>query len=667
MCGLVAVIESKQNTHQRIDEAQLSKAIQALLHRGPDGVGQWIDASNQYALAHARLGLRDLEMGQQPLFRKDMGLAVVVNGEFYGYAALRQMLLQKGYDFQTHSDSECLIYLYQEFGLGCFEYLRGEFAFVLVDLNQNRCIAARDRFGIKPLVYTEHQGKLMLASEAKALFQLGVPANWDETSFLYATAMQYQLPDATFFDNIKQVKPGHYLIYQNQLLSERCYWDFDYPEMGQEEELPEKEADKETEKEAIETCRHLLINAVETRLESDVPLGFHLSGGIDSSAVVGIAHQALGYQGPCFTVSFPHQSLYDELPLAKETARLNHTHLEVIEATPEKMLAVLPKAVYYSEGLGVNGHFSAKYLLNQTLHHSGIKGVLSGEGSDEVFLGYPHFREDLCYLDSQRLQLSIKKAYGHLYQSNAVSVGIQLAHGAQLDLQSVQVALGHVPAFLKAKASLGAKLQPLLSHDYLDRALKTDYYQGLMDSFPISTQLKKRHPVYQASYLWSKMTLANYILKTLGDGCEMAHAIEGRLPFLDHHLFAFLKTLPLSLKINSSNNTNIWVEKYILKEAVKPFISDRIYQRQKHPFTSPPLSLVTQDGISVIQLLKDLYGLDSVQSNAMPSFIDPIQLRKLIAQLPNMSVEEQMAYDPVFIFLLTAAYLHREFNLGLAA
>jgi asparagine synthase (glutamine-hydrolysing) len=665
MCGLVAVVDSKRS----IDEAELSQAIQTLHHRGPDDQGQWIDVTNQYGLAHARLGLRDLAMGQQPLVRQDLGLAVVVNGEFYGYAALRQMLLQKGYDFQTRSDSECLIYLYQEFGLGCFEYLRGEFAFVLVDLNQNRCLAARDRFGIKPLVYTEHQGKLLLASESKSLFKLGVPANWDERAFLFAAAMQYQLADATFFDKIKQVKPGHYLIYQNKTLSEKCYWDFDYPEMDSQEELSEKEA--------IETCRHQLINAVETRLESDVPLGFHLSGGIDSSAVVGIAHQALGYQGPCFTVSFPHQSLYDEFDLAKETAQLNHTSLEVIEATPKKLIEVLTQAVYYSEGLGVNGHFSAKYLLNQAVNNAGIKGILSGEGSDEVFLGYPHFREDLCSLDLFNQQVASEKAYGNLYQTNTVSVGIQLAHGAQLDLQSVQDALGHVPAFLKAKASLGAKLQPILAQDYLEQALKNDYYQGLMDSFPVSTQLKKRHPVYQASYLWSKMTLANYILKTLGDGCEMAHSVEGRLPFLDHHLFAFLKTVPLSLKIkslaclkdpiNPKDSTSQWIEKYILKEAVKPFISERIYHRQKHPFTAPPLSLSTQGGMSVSQLLRDLVGPDSAQSTGILPFIDPQQLRKLLQQFPTMSVEEQLAYDPVFMFLLTAVYLHREFKLGLVA
>src|SRR5262245_733990 len=224
MCGIVALFSRRGP----IPEAALQRAIQSLHHRGPDGQGRWISPDRRVGLGHTRLSIIDLTSGDQPIASEDEQAQIVVNGEFYGYEAIQRELEQSGHRLRTRSDSEIALHLYEDLGVQCLHRLRGEFAFVLWD-QKSRCIlAARDRFGIKPLFYAEHNGTLYFASEVKALFAAGVPARWDAESVYHSVEIGgYQM--RTLFDGIFQIPPGHYLIASEKHVQISQYWDFHYP------------------------------------------------------------------------------------------------------------------------------------------------------------------------------------------------------------------------------------------------------------------------------------------------------------------------------------------------------------------------------------------------------------------------------------------------------
>lgn len=638
MCGFVV---EKQAT-RALDETALASALRTLGHRGPDHTALWLSEDRQTGMGHARLSIIDLAGGNQPIVNPTYGLSLVVNGELYDYQLIRKELQAKGYVFQTRADSEIILFLYLEYGLELFEHLRGEFAFVLYDARRDLLLAGRDRFGIKPLCYFHDGEKLLISSEAKALFALGVPRAWDPDNFMHAATLQYQPTGGTFFRDIHQLSPGHRLVYRHGTLDIRPYWDLDYP--------PEATVRHEaSDGEAIEAFRERLTESIRLRLVSDVPVCFHLSGGLDSSAVVGLARPWMTDPMHCFTVAFDGQAHYDELALARQTAAFTDSELHIVNVGRDDILAHLEAAVYYSEGLAVNGHITAKYLLNQAIRHAGFKVALTGEGADEVLAGYPHLRQDL--LDALPAEATAERLRD-LYKTNPVSIGIQLAHGDGLDVAAIQRQLGFVPAFLKAKASFGLKMRSVLSEDLLSRYRTVDFYAEMLRAYDGPNQLQGRSRVNQSLYLWTKLTLANYILNTLGDGCEMAHGVEGRLPFLDHKLFEWSRTLPMHLKIRDNQ------EKYILKEAARSDITPEVYKRQKHPFMAPPVLLnATPESLDFIR-----DHLTSQAFRTMP-FFDTSNVSALLDRLPGLDRETLTAQEPVIMFLLTAFFLHKRFGL----
>lgn len=635
MCGIVA----KYAPAGQVTLSELQAAVGALNHRGPDGHNQWLSPDRQVGLAHTRLAIIGLNNGVQPISSEDGQIQIVVNGEFYDFERIRNDLNARGHRFSTESDSEIALHLYREQGIECLQQLRGEFAFVLWDERAKRLFAARDRFGIKPLVYAHHRGQLLIASEAKALFAMGLPAAWDEESFFQAANMQYTLPDRTLFANVRQLQPGHYLLADDRNVQTFTYWDLDYSAEG----TSSKPAISEHE--MIEQFRFQLSEAVRLRLRADIPVCAHLSGGLDSSAVVALAMQLANKPIKCFSVSFEEET-YDEKRIASEMAGLAGAQFHPVVVTQSDLLEHLSDAVYFSEGLAVNGHLTAKYILNKEIRRNGYKVALTGEGSDEVLAGYAHLRNDLYRADGRDHLLR------ELHDSNKASAGIMLMHGQSLALQSVSEKLGYVPAFLEAKGSLGHKMCGLLTGEFRQRFANHDAYAQYVGMFDIDGQLKNRNHVYQSLYLWSKSALANYILKTLGDGMEMANSVEGRLPFLDHHFFEFVRDLPVSMKINGTT------EKYILKEALRPWITDTIYQRQKHPFVAPPVSLfATPEATALLN--------DTLRSEALSGvpFLDRANVLALVESLPRMSNAERSATDPVLMMIISAVKLQERFKL----
>ncbi|HNB23547.1 MAG TPA: asparagine synthase (glutamine-hydrolyzing) [Candidatus Melainabacteria bacterium] len=635
MCGVIA--KYAPGGSNQVSTQELAAAVKALNHRGPDSNGQWISPSGEAGLAHARLSIIGLNNGAQPISSSDGQIHIVVNGELYDFERIRDELKARGHKFATESDSEIALHLYREHGVECLQHLRGEFAIIIWDEGASRLFAARDRFGIKPLVYAHYRGQLFLASEAKALFAMGVPAEWDEESFFQAASMQYTLPHRTLFKGVNQLEPGKYLIANHEIIQTFTYWDMNYAPAESERKLSEADM--------IEGCREQLKEAVRFRMRADIPVCAHLSGGLDSSAVVAMAMQVTNNPVKCFSVSFDEET-YDERELAEEMAKKAGAEFYPVRVSQADLIAHLADAVYYSEGLAVNGHLTAKYILNKEIRKNGYKVALTGEGSDEVLAGYAHLRSDLFKTDGRDHLLA------ELHASNKASQGIMLMHGQSLTLKAVEEKLGYVPGFLEAKGSLGHKMCGLLNDGYAARFTSYDAYDRFVSCFDLDGQLANRNHVYQSLYLWTKSALANYILKTLGDGMEMANSVEGRLPFLDHHFFEYIRDLPLSMKINGTT------EKYVLKEAVKPFITETIYRRQKHPFVAPPVSAFATE--SAKQLLND--SLRSKSFAQMP-FFNQKKVVSLLDSLPALGEGERAALDPALMMMVSASCLQSRFNL----
>lgn len=638
MCGIVACKHNKEQIQSEI----IKKALKKISHRGPDSNGIYISPNGKTALGHARLSIIDIENGKQPIIDKKHKISVVVNGEFYEYKKIREDLIKKGYIFQTNSDSEILIFLYLEYGYELFEHLRGEFSFVLYDEKNDTIFAARDRFGIKPFCYYKDDEKFLIASESKALFEFGIEKAWDEYSFMHSANMHYRPTNKTLFKNIYQLMPGHFLIFKNNNLTTHKYWDLNYKE----------EADikfVKTEQEYIEEFRELLFESIKVRLISDVPVCFHLSGGLDSSSVVGIAQNFLNYTPQCFTIAFDGKENYDEQNLARETAKLHDCKLTIINVGQSDIFTNLKNAVYYSEGLAVNGHISCKYLLNKKIKKSGYKVALTGEGSDETLAGYPHLRQDLFnIMPKEKKEQYIKK----LYETNLAITGVEIPQGNGLNLDCLEKKLNFIPSFLAAKSTIGYKINEILSNDIKQKYSNTDFYNNMLNSYDYENQIKNRHIVNQSLYFWIKLTLANYILDTLGDGCEMSSSIEGRLPFLDHKLFEYAKNLPMNMKIKGT------CEKYILKEAAKPYITDSIYKRQKHPFMAPPITRFYTN--KDMDYINDVINSEKFKSI---SFFNYDKIKKMFKDFHKMNTVELTAFEPVLMFILTTALLNESFNL----
>jgi asparagine synthase (glutamine-hydrolysing) len=490
------------------------------------------------ALGHARLSIIDLRTGAQPIASDDGRTRIIVNGEFYGYEAIQRELEQSGHRLRTRSDSEIALHLYRDLGPQCLHRLRGEFALVVWDETNRTLFAARDRFGIKPLFYAVHDGTLYLASEVKALLAAGVPARWDPESVAQCYEMGYN-ETRTLFHGILQIPPGHYLLATAGHLQIVRYWDFNYPTIT-------ASGQRRSDADYAAELRHALDEAVRLRLRADVPVGCYLSGGLDSCAVLGLAARQHSEPIRAFTLTFDGHD-YNEEAQAKEMAARAGAEFHPIPIRQADLADHFADAIAQSETVCVNAHGVAKYLLSRAVRDAGYKVVLTGEGSDEILAGYAHFRRDmLLYNTEGQDPATVAKLLEDLNRLNPVSRGLLLQHGEARPLDRVKRLLGFVPSWMEAMSAGAAKFRALLAEGFLQRFGLREPFESLFEGLDIYDQLIGREPVHQSLYLWSKAPLSRYILVMLGDRMEMAHSIEGRVPFLDHHVVELIRSQPVS-------------------------------------------------------------------------------------------------------------------------
>jgi asparagine synthase (glutamine-hydrolysing) len=623
----------------------IERATESLYHRGPDGQRHWIGFGGRVALGHARLSIIDLTTGDQPIASEDGRTRIIVNGEFYGYESIQKELEQASHRLRTRSDSEIALHLYEDFGTQCLHRLRGEFALVLWDERNRTMFAARDRFGIKPLFYAFHNETLYLASEVKALFAAGVPRRWDSESVSQSVEFGGH-PVRTLFEGVLQVPPGHYLIATEKHIELSRYWDFDYPRA-------DRSGTHRSTADYVAEFRSALEEAVRIRLHADVPVGCYLSGGLDSCAVLGLAAKHRSDPIRAFTLSFDRAE-YDEEKEAREMAGKVGAEFFPIAIKQDDLADHFADAILQSETFCFNAHGVAKYLLSRAVRDAGYKVVLTGEGSDEILGGYAHFRRDMLLYNNEGEDPSeVAKLLDDLERLNPVSRGLLLPDGEAKPLDNVKRVLGFVPSWIETFSARSAKMQELFAEEFWSTYSERSGYQALLSSIDVRGQLIGRDPVHQSLYLWSKTLLPGYILTMLGDRMEMAHSVEGRVPFLDHHLVELVRSQPVTQKIHGMT------EKYVLREAVRDVITDTVYRRQKHPFLSPPATLHPKQKLGA--LVQDT--LRSPVLATLP-FFNQKKVLGVLDRLNTMDEGSRVANDQVLMTIVSACVLQERFRLA---
>lgn len=566
MCGIAGILNRSEC--REVTSGTIKRMLSAIKHRGPDEFGVY--KNDQVALAHARLSIIDLSGGQQPMSNEDGTVWITFNGEIFNYIELRRDLLNKGHDFSTHSDTEVIIHLYEEYGEGCLDQLNGQFAFAIWDGNRRKLFLARDRAGIRPLFYAGNHDRFYFASEIKAIFATGEiereiePAAIDQIFTLWCT-----VPPATAFKGVYELPPGHYLTVQNGNVLIRKYWDLDFS----------GEIEGVSFEEAKERLRYLLTDATMLQLRADVPVGAYLSGGLDSSVTTALIRQLNQSPLMTFSVAFEDKD-YDESEYQREMARALGVQHHEVRCKYSDIGDNFPEVIWHTEKPVLRTAPAPLFLLSKLVRDNGLKVVLTGEGADEVLGGYDIFKEtkirQFCarYPDSRRRPLLLKKLYPYLpaFQTQSGAYKEAFFSGGISDVSDPL--FSHRPRW---KSTSMTRL--FFSEELINAAGKESAESSLLGT--LGSEFREWPPLARAQYLETKNLLPGYILSSQGDRVAMAHSIEGRFPFLDHRVIEFCSRLPLHYKIKGLN------EKYILKESMKDLLPKVIVKRSKQPYLAP--------------------------------------------------------------------------------
>jgi asparagine synthase (glutamine-hydrolysing) len=633
MCGIAGNITLSQN--QDVDKNLIVAMCDALKHRGPDGEGYVFSRSFSFhdfemlrnrrpeahiniassdravALGHRRLSIIDLhDNASQPMCDADESVWIVLNGEIYNHRELRETLTAKGHVFKTdHSDTEALLHAYKEWGLDCLLHLRGMFAFAIWDIRKDLIMIARDRMGVKPVYYHVHHQQLNFASEIKALLQnknLDRRINYSALNELL-TYNSVAAPN-TLYDGIFKLKPAHYITIEKGVVSEQTrYWNL-HEETNQA---------IDSEDLAVENIREVLQKSIELRMESDVPYGALLSGGIDSSANVAFLHKLSDKPVNTFSLGFSshHNFKLNEFAYADEVASLFRTKHHKIEISDNDFWDFINQYQHHFDEPIVDSASIPIYFLAENARKQGIKILLGGEGSDELFIGYQLWRFNYefnkMFAGKSKWMLKGFKAilnlpplknkrpfYRHWLQE-LIDGGL-IFNGGTVVLTPKQKARYYTPLFIdKAKVN-----EP-------NHAIENYFKEFKSESKDWGKWM---------TYLDTKIRLPELLLARL-DKMTMVASVEAREPFIDY------KLAELSYRINSKLKTRDKTEKYILKKALKGILPSGIIYRQKDGFTVPLEKLFENDKLRKFAIEK-INELNSVEQIFTSEYINKLWKEK---------------------------------------
>jgi asparagine synthase (glutamine-hydrolysing) len=572
MCGLAGIVAIRDHAEGPSVEA-LARMAGALRHRGPDELGVYCDARG--GLAHARLSIIDLAGGQQPLANEDETLWVAFNGEIFNYLELRVELTLLGHRFRTASDTEVIVHAFESWGLDALARFNGQFALALWDARRRSLVLARDPFGIHPLYLTRFEGRLLFASEVKALFagEPRLPRGFDHRGLAHTFTFWSIVPPQSVFEGIEEIEPGTAQIFEAG--ESRRFVHF-----APRRPLGRDGLFRGTLDEATEATRAALERATRLRmLRADVPVGSYLSGGLDSSLIAALGLAAKGAGFSTFSMRFSDAE-YDETQFQREmAARLGSEHHEVV-IRRQDIAEVFPAVIAHTERPVLRTAPAPLFLLSRLVREAGIKVVLTGEGADEMFAGYDLFREGKVrrfwarHPESPMRPRLLERLYPYLARSPVA----QRAMARQFfgrDLERYrEPGFAHGPRW-HSTASVRRLLSPEVRHEIEG----LDVQASLLADLP--SEASKWSGLAQDQYLEVRTLLSGYLLSSQGDRMLMAHSVEGRFPFLDPEVARLADSLPDHYKLR------VLDEKHVLKRLSRGLVPPAILARKKQPYRAP--------------------------------------------------------------------------------
>nr|QEO74760.1 asparagine synthase (glutamine-hydrolyzing) [uncultured bacterium] len=614
MCGFCGYTDLRDG--RKAEQGILARMTEKLFHRGPDSDGYLIDGS--VGLGFRRLSIIDIEGGDQPIFNEDGTVAVLCNGEIYNYKELRSLLASRGHSFRTNCDVEVLLHLYEDHGVDFLNMLNGQFAFVIYDLKRNQLFLARDQFGINPLFYTVSNGAFIFGSEIKAILEHPLaPREVDLTGLDQIITFPGLVSPRTMFKGIESLKSGHYILVKDGELRVTEYWDIDYPRDGDM-------AYERAESYYVDAVRDLLERSVRYRLQADVPVGFYLSGGLDSSLMAALINRVFpGQRRHSFSIGFLEKQISETRYQRSVAESVGSIHHEIVFGWTE-IAERLRKMIYHCECPVKETYNTCSMALSEAAKNAGITVVLTGEGADELFAGYVGYRFD-------RFGSRGARAYDY---------------GAAMEEELREKVWGDADLFYETDLyALGEIKRALYSEAIVESFEEIDCLNyGVVNK----QRLEGRHLIHKRSYLDFKLRLSDHLISDHGDRMALANSVEARYPFLDIDFIEFSREIPPDLKLNG------FTEKYLLKKAAEGLIADEIINREKFGFHAPGSPYLLNQNI---EWVSDLLSYERVSREG---YFNPDVVERLKAQYSQDGFTLNLPFESDLLSIVLTFGIFRE-------
>ncbi len=603
MCGITGIIDWKTTLSSNERQSIVQSMNQALFHRGPDAEGEF--SHQNTSLAMRRLSIIDQIGGDQPLFNETRDICVFFNGEIYNFLSLKKSLENKGHQFMSHSDTEVLIHLYEEYGKAMLEMLQGMFAFCIYDMKKNHFFLARDRFGEKPLYYHFQNGMFSFSSEIKSLLEnKNIERKLNPTALPYYFRTSLVPEPITLLKGVNSIPAGHFIFMTENEFQCKSYFTPSY----------EKKITIQSEEEAIEYITPILQQAVQRQTVSDVPIGAFLSGGIDSSSVVALLQKQSSQKIKTFNVRFEDQA-FDESVIAKKVAEHCETdHHEIFIPNYDFDESIFWKIV---DHVGLPFRDSSaipSYLVSKEISKS-VKVALSGDGGDELFGGYDLFQWYQKIINLKQIPRPLRSLVDqgvtvaqHTPVLNNVSFFRKIKRGVHTSMAETD----DIPIALNEMFS-NSKIENILGEGFYNNVLTNGVSYPLLKEYP--QVFKDWSPLRKIMYYRLQHTLpSNMLIKV--DRMSMANSLEVRAPFLDSELFEASVQLPDNLLVKDG------VGKYLLRKIMQPHLPKAVFEHAKMGFSIPLYKYQNK-------VFKELAQRLLFDENPMPQLISKTELEKI--------------------------------------
>ncbi len=633
MCGIAGFYP---NIPKESSVDILRHMLTRIKHRGPDGSGIYL--AEKIALGSVRLSIIDLVSGTMPISNHDESLWIVFNGEIFNYIELKEELLKKNYVFQTSSDTEVIIHLYEEYGVDFLNKLNGQFAIAIWDKNKEELFLARDRVGIRPLFYTEVGGSFVFASEMKSFLdypgmEFKISSKAISEYFTFWTA----LSPNTAFEDIFEVQPGTYMVINETNKEIVHYWELPIYKPNEYKYTDVNKAAKGFEE--------IFSDAIRLRLRADVPVAAYLSGGLDSSVTTSFIKKISPKNLKTFSIGFSEKD-FDESSYQNTAVKYFDTEHASIECNPQEIAESFKDVVWHTEAPLLRTAPTPMSLLAKNVKKHNIKVVLTGEGADELLGGYNIFKETKIRRfwakdpKSKFRPLLLKKLYPYLPQMlNANSTILKMFFGYKLN-ETESPIYSHLLRWNNT-----SRINNYLSEEYRENI--GNYDPIIEMEHKLDKKLNGFDYLEKAQWIELNIFMSGYLLSSQGDRMAMANSIEGRYPFLDHRVIEFAMQLDPDLKLNGLN------EKYLLKKMMKGRLPESILNRSKQAYRAPIKSTFISNNLP--EYLKEMLSDSKINSFGIFN-LDHVKLllkkmnsNKQVSEIDNMALtgilSTQILYD----------------------